>query len=94
MNFQDYVNVTLILAVNFVILLIIYLIVSFLRLKNQKKPFEELHNKLAEGQTIILSNGFYGKIVELKKDVAIVEIAYKVQVKVSRFAIQSIVEEQ
>ena len=94
MNFQDYVTVTLILSVNFVILLIIYLSVSFLRLKNQKKPFEELHSKLAEGQTVILSNGFYGKIVELKKDIAIIEIAYKVQVKVSRFAIQSIVEEQ
>lgn len=94
MTLQDYVSVTLILAINVVILLLIYLAVSFIRLKNQKKPFEELHTKLEVGNQVLLANGFYGKVSDLKKDVAMVEIAPKVNVKVSRFAIQSIVEEK
>ena len=92
MNIQDYISVTVILGINIVILVLIYLGVSFLRLKNQKKPFEELHSKLEVGHQVLLSNGFYGKVIELNKEVAMVEIAPKVTVKVSRFAIQSIVE--
>jgi preprotein translocase YajC subunit len=92
MNIQDYINVTIILAINIVILVLIYLAVSFIRLKKQKKPFEELHSKLEVGHQVLLSNGFYGKVIELTKEVAMVEIAPKVTVKVSRFAIQSIVE--
>lgn len=91
MSLQDYVTGTIILAINVVILLLIYLAVSYIRLKNQKKPFEELHNKLAAGNQVLLANGFYGKIVELTLEYALVEIAPKVNVKVSRFAIQSIV---
>lgn len=94
MTLQDYVSVTLILTINVVILLLIYLSVSFIRLKNQKKPFEELHSKLEVGNQVLLANGFYGKVSSLSKDVAMVEIAPKVNVKVSRFAIQSIVEEK
>ena len=94
MTLQDYVSVTLILAINAVNLLLIYLAVSSIRLKNQKKPFEELHTKLEVGNQVLLANGFYGKVSDLKKDVAMVEIAPKVNVKVSRFAIQSIVEEK
>ncbi len=92
MNIQDYINVTIILAINIVILVLIYLAVSFIRLKYQKKPFEELHSRLEVGHQVLLSNGFYGKVIELTKEVAMVEIAPKVTVKVSRFAIQSIVE--
>lgn len=91
MSLQVYVTGTIILAINVVILLLIYLAVSYIRLKNQKKPFEELHNKLAAGNQVLLANGFYGKIVELTQEYALVEIAPKVNVKVSRFAIQSIV---
>ena len=94
MSLQDYVTGTIILAINVVILLLIYLAVSYIRLKNQKKPFEELHNKLAAGNQVLLANGFYGKIVELTKEYALVEIAPKVNVKVSRFAIQSIMEDK
>jgi len=94
MNIQDYINVTIILAINIVLLVIIYLMVSFIRLKNQKKPFEELHSKLEVGHQVLLSNGFYGKVIELGNNIAMVEIAPKVNVKVSRFAIQSIVEDK
>ena len=42
MDLQQFINVSIIIAIDMVILFIIYLIVSFVRLKNQKKPFEEL----------------------------------------------------
>lgn len=92
MDLQQFINVSMIIAIDLVILVIIYMIVSFFRLKNSKKPFEELHTKLDIGCSVLLANGFYGKVVSLDSDIAMVEIAPKVQVKVSRFAIQSIVE--
>lgn len=94
MDIQQFVNVSIFFAIDLIILVIIYFIVSFIKLKNQKKPFEELHMNLKVGDNVLLSNGIYGKIIELSKDIAIVEIAPKVHVKVSRFAIQAIVEEK
>ena len=94
MDLQQFINVSIIIAIDMVILVIIYIIVSFVRLKKSKKPFEELHTKLDVGNSVLLANGLFGKIVSLDNDIAMVEIAPKVQVKVSRFAIQSIVEEK
>ncbi len=94
MDLQQFINVSMIIAIDLVILVIIYMIVSFLRLRKSKRPFEELHTKLDVGNSVLLANGFYGKVISLDKDIALVEIAPKVTVKVSRFAIQSIVEEK
>jgi len=94
MDLQQFINVSMIIAIDLVILVIIYMIVSFLRLRKSKRPFEELHIKLDVGNSVLLANGFYGKVISLDKDIALVEIAPKVNVKVSRFAIQSIVEEK
>ncbi len=94
MDLQQFINVSMIIAIDLVILVIIYMIVSFLRLRKSKRPFEELHTKLDVGNSVLLANGFYGKVISLDKDIALVEIAPKVNVKVSRFAIQSIVEEK
>lgn len=92
MNLEMFFNVSLILAINAAILFAIYMLISFLRLKKRKQPFEELHQKLSVGNSVLLASGLYGKIVDIKQDVVQVEIAPKIIVKVSRFAIQSIVE--
>jgi preprotein translocase subunit YajC len=93
MELQLFFNVSLILAINAAILFSIYMLISFLRLKKRKQPFEELHQKLTVGKNVLLASGLYGKVLDIKDEVVQIEIAPKVIIKASRFAIQSIVEE-
>ncbi len=94
MDLKLFFNVSLILAINAAILFAIYMLISFLRLKKRKQPFEELHQKLSIGNQVLLASGLYGKVTDIKNDVVMVEVAPKIVVKASRFAIQTIVEEK
>lgn len=94
MDLKLFFDVSLILALNAAILFAIYMLISFLRLKKRKQPFEELHQKLSVGNHVLLASGLYGKVTDIKHDVVMVEIAPKIVVKASRFAIQNIVEEK
>lgn len=94
MDLKLFFNVSLILAINAAILFAIYMLISFLRLKKRKQPFEELHQKLSVGNQVLLTSGLYGKVTDIKNDVVMVEVAPKIVVKASRFAIQTIVEEK
>lgn len=47
MDLKLFFDVSLILAINAAILFAIYMLISFLRLKKRKQPFEELHQKLS-----------------------------------------------
>lgn len=94
MDLKLFFDVSLILALNAAILFAIYMLISFLRLKKRKQPFEELHQKLSNGNQVLLASGLYGKVTDIKNDVVMVEIAPKIVVKASRFAIQTIVEDK
>ena len=94
MDLKLFFNVSLILAINAAILFAIYMLISFLRLKKRKQPFEELHQKLSVGNQVLLASGLYGKVTDIENDVVMVEVAPKIVVKASRFAIQTIVEEK
>ena len=94
MDLKLFFNVSLILAINAAILFAIYMLISFLRLKKRKQPFEELHQKLSIGNQVLLASGLYGKVTDLKNAVVMGEIAPKIVVKASRFAIQTIVEDK
>lgn len=94
MDLKLFFNVSLILAINAAILFAIYMLISFLRLKKRKQPFEELHQKLSVGNQVLLASGLYGKVTDIKNDVVMVEVAPKIVVKASRFAIQTIVEDK
>lgn len=94
MDLKLFFDVSLILALNAAILFAIYMLISFLRLKKRKQPFEELHQKLSIGNQVLLASGLYGKVTDIKNDVVMVEIAPKIVVKASRFAIQTIVEDK
>lgn len=94
MDLKLFFNVSLILAINGAIFFAIYMIISFLRLKKRKQPFEELHQKLNVGNNVLLTSGLYGRVMEIKNDVVFVEIAPKIVVKASRYAIQNIVEDK
>lgn len=94
MDLKLFFDVSLILALNAAILFALYMLISFLRLKKRKQPFEELHQKLSIGNQVLLASGLYGKVTDIKNDVVMVEIAPKIVVKASRFAIQTIVEDK
>lgn len=66
-------------------------ILSHRNLKKKKEYFEKLHKDLKPGKEVMLTGGIYGKIVSLKKDTAIINVAKDVNIKVSRYSISEIV---
>ncbi|MCI6157556.1 MAG: preprotein translocase subunit YajC [Peptoniphilaceae bacterium] len=73
--------------------LIIIQIVNTKRLSKQKKHFEELHKNLSLGQEVLLASGLYGKIKKVSDEYVLLELTKDVEIKASRFSIQSIVKE-
>lgn len=70
---------------------IISQILSHRNLKKKKEYFEKLHKDLKPGKEVMLTGGIYGKIVSLKEDTAIINVAKDVNIKVSRYSISEIV---
>ncbi len=66
-------------------------ILSHRNLKKKKEYFEKLHKDLKPGKEVMLTGGIYGKIVNLKEDTAIINVAKDVNIKVSRYSISEIV---
>ena len=66
-------------------------ILSHRSLKKKKEYFEKLHKDLKPGKEVMLTGGIYGKIVSLKEDTAIINVAKDVNIKVSRYSISEIV---
>lgn len=66
-------------------------ILSHRNLKKKKEYFEQLHKDLKPGKEVMLTGGIYGKIVSLKEDTAIINVAKDVNIKVSRYSISEIV---
>ncbi len=66
-------------------------ILSHRNLKKKKEYFKKLHKDLKPGKEVMLTGGIYGKIVSLKEDTAIINVAKDVNIKVSRYSISEIV---
>ena len=84
---------TAILA-NFTPILLMILIFYFLLYRPQKKAHDE-RNKMLDalkvGNRVITLGGIYGTIVAIKDEIVTVKIADKVEVEVSRNAINGVV---
>jgi preprotein translocase subunit YajC len=71
---------------------VFYFLVILPQKKQQKKHLEML-NTLQKGDSVLMSNGFFGRITEVKDDGFKVEIAPKVVVKVQKsVVVKKIVE--
>lgn len=92
MTLENFINVSIFVAIDLVIVYVAYLVMGFLRMRKQKNDFAPLHEQLKVGQNVMLVSGIHGKIKTLSDDSATLEIADKVVIKVSRFAIHSINE--
>lgn len=75
-----------------VIGLILYAI-SAKNMRNKRKELGEVHTDMKVGSRIMFASGIYGKIVSMEdEDTLRVEVAPKIVITISRYAVQSIVK--
>ncbi len=77
----------------FIMMGVIFVIFYFLLIRPQQKKQKELKQMLANikhGDTVVTSGGMYGKVVGLTEAIVTLEIADKVNVKVSRGHISAV----
>lgn len=77
----------------FIMMGVVFLIFYFLMIRPQQKKQKELKEMLANikhGDTVVTTGGLYGKVVGLTESIVTIEIADKVNVKVSRGHISAV----
>ena len=76
-----------------VIMGVIGLILYAISAKNMRKELGEVHTDMKVGSRIMFAGGIYGKIVSMEdEDTLRVEVAPKIVITISRYAVQSIVK--
>jgi preprotein translocase subunit YajC len=72
---------------SFLPLLLIILIFYFLMIRPQikrQKEMQKFRESLAKGDKVVTTGGIYGKIIEIKDNAVILEIASSVHIKVDK----------
>ncbi|MCI8334590.1 MAG: preprotein translocase subunit YajC [Lachnospiraceae bacterium] len=78
-----------------VVMGVIGLILAFISAKNVRKRREvlgEVHTELKIGSQVMFAGGIYGKVVGLEGETVNVEVAKSTVLKISRYAIQALVD--
>ena len=78
-----------------VVMGVIVLILAFISAKNVRKRREvlgEVHTELKIGSQVMFAGGIYGKVVGLEGETVNVEVAKSTVLKISRYAIQALVD--
>lgn len=92
MFWQNIFNTSIVLIAFLVIIIVIYYIINARGMKRQKAHFAELHQSLAPGKKVQLSNGIFGTLKRVGEETVDVEVKSGAVMEVSRFAISEIVE--
>ena len=83
-------------CITLVILLGVFgLVLVFLSASNMKKQRErvgKIHTELAVGSQVLFAGGIYGKVLSFDEETANVEISKGTIIKISRYAIQALVD--
>ncbi|MDR0727409.1 MAG: preprotein translocase subunit YajC [Puniceicoccales bacterium] len=61
--------------------------------RKRQKQHQEMLKSLHAGNQVLLASGLLGKILKIKENLLVVEIAKGVQVKVMRSSVQRVIEE-
>ena len=90
-------NETTAALANFAPIILMVLIFYFLLYRPQKRAHDE-RNKMLDalkvGNRVITLGGIYGTIVAMKEEIITIKIAEKVEVEVSRNAINGVVDDK
>ncbi len=71
------------------------LLLSFISATNMRKQRErvgKIHTELAVGSQVLFAGGIYGKVLSFDDETAHVEVCKGTIIKISRYAIQALVE--
>lgn len=71
---------------------LILTIISSVNMKKRREQVGQIHTTLAVGSKVMFAGGIYGKVVRMNGDDEVigVEVAPKVIIDISRFAVQAI----
>lgn len=81
---------------SFIPIIAIFFIFYFLLIMPEQKKIKQhrqMLEKLKKGDYVLLSNGIYGTIVDIKDDIAEVKIAENVKIKVLKSTVSQVIRE-
>lgn len=73
--------------------ILIFVVMIFFMNRSQKKQMakrQEMMDKITKGTGVLLNSGIYGKVVEVKEDSFMVEIAENVKIRVNKSGVASV----
>lgn len=70
----------------------IFYFISAKNMRARRAQMQEIHTKLAIGSQVIFAGGLYGRVVAMDEETLNVELAKGAIIKISRFAVQELVE--
>lgn len=70
---------------------IVLAIISAKNVRKQRDKLGKVHTELHIGSQIMFAGGIYGRVVGIEADTVNVEVAKSTVIKVSRYAIQSLI---
>ncbi len=82
--------VTLVVIMGVIGLVLVF--ISSRNMRQRRKSVGDIYTGLRIGSQVIFAGGIYGKVVGIEEETANVEVAKNTVIKISRYAIQSIIE--
>ena len=79
------------MAVIFGIIAMILAFISAKNVRKRRKELGEVHTELRIGSQVVFAGGIYGRVVGSEADTVNIEVAKGTVIKVSRYAIQSLI---
>ena len=79
------------MAVIFGIIAMILAFISAKNVRKRRKELGEVHTELRIGSQVVFAGGIYGRVVGIEADTVNIEVAKGMVIKVSRYAIQSLI---
>ncbi len=82
---------------SFIPIVVIFLIFYFLLILPQQKKMKEhqqMLEKLKKGDNVLLSNGIYGTITNIKADIVELKVAENVKINVLKTTVSQIISEE